>query len=148
MKDAEEEDGELLGGGDGDTLLEDGGGVLSDAVEESVIDADEDAHGGTGVGVEKRDELAGAAIEGLGVEFERAEESELVGAWLAASSEGEDTLRGDGVFAEHVGGKVDAAAVGVFFDVAKDVGELEGDAGVDGKLIGSTVGVAEDANAD
>ncbi len=58
---------------------EDGGGVLGDAVEQAVVDADEDAHGGAGVGVEQWDELVGAAVEGLGVELEAAEESEFVG---------------------------------------------------------------------
>ncbi len=65
-----------------------------------------------------------------------------------AGGEREDALGGDGVLAEQIGGKVDAAAVGVFLDVAKDVGELEGDAGVDGELVGAAVGVAEDADAD
>ena len=123
-------------------------GSARDAVEEAVIDADEDAHGGAGVGVEQRDELVGAAVERLGVELESAEEGELVGAGLAAGGEGEDAFGGDGVLAEHVGGEIDAAAVGIFLDVAKDVGELEGDAGVDGELVGAAVGVAEDADAD
>ncbi len=55
---------------------------------------------------------------------------------------------GDSVLAEHVGGEVDATAVGVFLDVAKDVGELEGDAGIDGELVSATVCVAKDADAD
>jgi hypothetical protein len=71
-----------------------------------------------------------------------------VGAGWAAGGEREDAFGGDGILAEHVGGEVDAAAVGVFFDVAKDVGELESDAGVDGELVGAAVGVAEDADAD
>ena len=113
-----------------------------------MIDADQDAHGRTGVGVEERDELAGAAIKSLGVEFESAEKSELVGVGGGAGGEGEDAIGGDGVFAEHVGGEIDAVAIGIFLDVAKDISELEGNAGVDSKLIGATVGVAEDANAD
>jgi hypothetical protein len=71
-----------------------------------------------------------------------------MGGGLAAGGEGEDAFGGDVVLAEHVGGEIDAAAVGVFLDVAKDVGELEGDAGVDGELVGAAVGVAEDADAD
>ena len=113
-----------------------------------MIDADEDAHGGTGVGVKQRNEFGGAAIECLGVALERAEEGDLVGCGLAAGGEGKDALGRDGVFAEHVGGEIDAAAIGIFLDVAQDVGELEGDAGVDGKLVGAAVGVAEDADAD
>ena len=148
MEDSEEEDGELLRGRDRDALREDGGGILRDPVKEAVIDADEDAHGGTGVGVEERDEFGGATVEGLGVEFEGAEKSELVRMRRGAGGHGEDALGGDGILAKHVGGKVDAAAVGVFLDVPKDVGELEGDAGVDSELVGATVGVAEDANAD
>ena len=37
-----------------------------------MIDADEDAHGGAGVGVEQRDEFGGAAVKGLSVQFEGA----------------------------------------------------------------------------
>ena len=138
----------LRGGGHGDALGEDGGGVGGDAVEEAVIDADEDTHGGTGVGVEQGDELVGATVERLRVELEGVEESKFVGVRCGSGGQGEDALGGDGVLGEEVGGKIDAAAVGVFFDVAKDVGELEGDAGVDGELVGAAVGVAEDANAD
>ncbi len=77
-----------------DAVGEDGGGVLRDAVEETVIDADEDSHGGTGVGVEERNELTSAAIESLGVELERVEESELVWVRGSAGGEGEDALGG------------------------------------------------------
>ena len=79
LQDADGEDGELGGSGNGDALRKDGGGVVGDAVEQAVIDAEENAHGWAGVGVEQRDELAGAAVEGLSVEFESAKESELVG---------------------------------------------------------------------
>ncbi len=148
MEDAEEEDGKLLRGGNRDALAEDGGGVAGDAIEEAMVDADEDAHGGAGVGVEEGDELGGAAVEGLSVEFEAAEESEFVGLERRAGGQGEDAFGGYGVLAEEVGRQVDAAAVGVFLDVAKDVGQLEGDAGVDGEWVRTAVGVAEDPDAD
>ena len=40
------------------------------------------------------------------------------------------------------------AALGIFADVAEDVGELEGDAGVFGEGFGARIGVAKDADAD
>ncbi len=45
-------------------------------------------------------------------------------------------------------GKIDAAALEIFTNVAQDVGELEGDAGFLRELFGAQVGVAEDADAD
>jgi hypothetical protein len=62
LEDTEAEDGKLRRSGDGDALLEDGGGVGGDAIEEAAIDADENEHGGTGVGVEERDEFGSAAV--------------------------------------------------------------------------------------
>ena len=44
--------------------------------------------------------------------------------------------------------QIDAAALGIFGDVAQDVGELKGDAGFFGEFFGGGIGVAEDANAD
>ena len=45
-------------------------------------------------------------------------------------------------------GKVDAAALCIFANVAEDVGELEGYAGFFGEFFGARVLVAEDADAD
>jgi hypothetical protein len=59
-----------------------------------VIDADEDAHGGAGVGVEERDEFGGAAIEGLGVEFERARGGRVRGCWLGCRRRARGCVRG------------------------------------------------------
>ena len=44
--------------------------------------------------------------------------------------------------------QVDASALSVFGHVAKDVGELEGNAGFFGEFFGGGIGVAEDADAD
>ena len=49
---------------------------------------------------------------------------------------------------EEIEREIDASAFGVFFDVAEDVGELEGYAGLFGELFGAGIGVAEDADAD
>jgi hypothetical protein len=69
-----------------------------------VIDADEDAHGGAGVGVEKRDELVGAAIKGLSVNFECTKKSEFVGMGGTSGREGENAFGADGMLTEEVGG--------------------------------------------
>ncbi len=49
---------------------------------------------------------------------------------------------------KQIEGEIDAVTFCVLFDVAEDVGELEGYAGLFGELFGAGVGVAEDADAD
>ncbi len=70
-----------------------------------MIDADEDTHGGTGVGVEEGDELVGAAVERLRVELEGVEESKFVGVRCGSGGQGEDALGGDGVLARRSAGR-------------------------------------------
>lgn len=61
----------------------------------------------------------------------------------------EDLLFGDAEVAEVFEGEVDAAGVaGVLADIAKDVGELEGVAEMEGVFLGVGMAVAEDFDAD
>jgi len=66
-------------GGHGDALAEHRSGVGDDAVEQAVVDANENTHGGAGVGFEQRDEFGGTEIEDLGVLFEAAKQGDVIG---------------------------------------------------------------------
>ena len=142
------EDGELGAGGQADALGDDVAVMLVDAGEQSAVDLDHDPEGGAAVGVDQREELAGGGVEAPGAGGDAVDEAAFVGLGLAALGERKDVGGGHGEVGEHVEGKVEAAALGVLFHIAEDVGELEGDAGLLGEWLGAGVGVAEDADAD
>ena len=114
-----------------------------------MVDGDEDPEGGAAVAVDEGEELIGGGVVVLG--FVRRG----CGAWrgrfcwsVSAGCEGVDAVEGDAEIVEQIEWQIDAVALGVFFYVAEDVGELEGYAGFFGEFFGARVGVAEDADAD
>ena len=143
-----QEDGEAGAGGDGDAPREDVVVAMLDATEEVVVDGDEDPESGAGIGVDEGQEQVAGFVTVFGTFCEAFEELALVEGEVRAVAEGGEFFDADAVAVEVFEGKVDAAAFGVFADVPENVGELEGDAGVLGKLFGARVGVAEDADAD
>jgi hypothetical protein len=59
-----------------------------------------------------------------------------------------NAILGDLELRQHIQRQIDASALGVLFDIAKNVGELEGDAGLFRKFFRARILIAEDANAD
>jgi hypothetical protein len=114
-----------------------------------VVDGNKDPHGGAAIAVEEGNELVGGEVVLFGADGADGEGDEHRALALGhGAGVGISQLpQLDGSFAElveEIDGDVDAAALDVFFGVTEDVGELEGDAGLFGVLLGAEVGVAED----
>src|SRR5438067_1205824 len=142
------EDGELLGGGDADAFGEHLHATAGNAAEETVVDGDQDPHGGAAVAVDHGDKLLAGDVVLFGTDGEGGEHPALALRHGAAADELLEFFDGLAEFVHEVARDVDALAVYVFLDVAENVGELEGDAGLFGEGFGARIGVAEDADAD
>ena len=116
--------------------------------QQAVIDGDQDPHGGAAVAVEQRDQLVGGEVVLLRADGQRGQHAALALGHGAAGGQFAQLVDGLAELIQQVDGEIDAAALDVFLDVAQDVGELEGDAGLFGEFFGARVGVAEDADAD
>ena len=97
----------------------------------------EDPEGGAGVGVDEGEQAVAGFVIVLGTFGEAFEQLALVEGEVGAVAEGGEVFNADAVAVEVFEGQIDAAALGVFADVAKDVGELEGEAGFFGELFGA-----------
>jgi hypothetical protein len=148
LQESAEEDGEARGSGDADALGEDVEAATLDAAEQVVVDGDEDPEGGAGVGVDQREELVTGFVTVLGTIGEAFEDFALVEGEVGAVAKGSEVFDANAIAVQVVEREIDAAAFRIFADVAEDIGELEGEAGFFGELLGAWVGVAEDANAD
>src|ERR1019366_6509955 len=142
------ENSKLLGGRKADAFAEDLHPVAGDAAEQAVIDGDQDPHGGAAVSIQQRDKLVGGEVILLRADRQRGKHAALPFGHGAARGKLAQFVDVLAELIQQVDGKIDAAALDVFLDVAEDVGELERDAGLLGELFGARVGVAEDADAD
>ena len=115
---------------------------------QAVIDGDEHPERRARVGVDQGQERAAGFVIVFGTFGDAFEKAALFGGEVAAVAERGEVFGADTKMREIFERQIDASALGVFADVAQDVGELEGDAGFFGEFFGARVGVAKDADAD
>ncbi len=113
-------------------------------MEDAGVEGGEDGRAGAGATGEVRNELDAAFEEGAGAFNLEGDEAALgVVADFAL-----EVVNGVAEALEIFQGEVDAVSAEVFLDVPEDVGELHGEAEVDGVIPGPGVTVAENLHTD
>src|ERR1700733_10504052 len=80
--------------------------------------------------------------------FDRVQQGEIVFVRRCARAESEDMRRLYTMLTEQVRGEINSSSLGILAHVTQNGRQLKCDAGIDGRLLGETIGGSEDANAD